>query len=199
MATRSDVTIDLLSWVKAEIDHALKLVRERTASFLAQSDNRAVLAGCPLELHQVHGALVMVGLDGAAQVCGVIERAYVAVLEGRQATKVAVATMDRGVYALSQFLDDLAKGEPNVPLRLFPMYRDLAQLHGATPVADLDLFFPDLSVRPPPHADIALVPIDDTRQLRSQRLVHLACLGPRASATSRPCFFLSSRLFLVLR
>ncbi len=169
MATRSDVTIDLLSWVKAEIDHALKLVRERTASFLAQSDNRAVLEGCPLELHQVHGALVMVGLDGAAQVCGVIERAYVTMLEGPQATKATVSAIDRGVYALSQFLDDLAKGEPNVPLRLFPIYRDLAQLIGAPPVAELDLFFPDISVRPPVHADIALVAIDDTRQLRTQR------------------------------
>ena len=169
MATRSDVTIDLLSWVKAEIDHALKLVRERTASFLAQSDNRAVLEGCPLELHQVHGALVMVGLNGAAQVCGVIERAYVTVLAGPQATKASISSIDRGVYALSQFLDDLAKGEPNVPLRLFPLYRDLAQLNGAPPVAELDLFFPDISVRPPAHADVALVAIDDTRQLRTHR------------------------------
>ena len=39
MATRSDVTMDLLSWVKAEVDHALKLVRERTTTFLANSDN----------------------------------------------------------------------------------------------------------------------------------------------------------------
>ncbi|MEO7727671.1 MAG: Hpt domain-containing protein [Burkholderiales bacterium] len=169
MATRSDVTIDLLSWVKAEIDHALKLVRGRTATFLANSDNPAVLRDCPLELHQVHGALVMVGLDGTARVCAVVEHVYRAVLEGRHVSKSTASTMDRGVYALGQFLDDLARGEPNVPLKLFPIYRDFAQLLGAPPVAEFDLFFPDLEVRSPSHENIALAPVDTTRQLRTLR------------------------------
>ena len=169
MATRSDVTIDLLSWVKAEIDHALKLVRERTASFLANSENPAALHGCPLELHQVHGALVMVGLEGAARVCAVIERAYQAVIDGRHASKATASTMDRVVYALGQFLDDLAKGEPNVPLKLFSLYRDLVQLLGEPAAAEIDLFFPDVSVRSPSHENIALAPVDLARQLRTQR------------------------------
>ncbi len=169
MATRSDVTIDLLSWVKAEIDHAFKLVRERTATFLAQSDNPSVLRECPAELHQVHGALVMVGLEGAAQVCAVMEGAYLAMLDGGRPTKSTVSTIDRGVYALSQFLDDLAKGEPNAPLKLFSLYRDLSQLQAGAPVTELDLFFPDLSIRTPAHADIALAPVDPARYLRSQR------------------------------
>ncbi len=169
MATRSDVTIDLLSWVKAEIDHAFKLVREQTATFLAQSDNPGVLRECPAELHQVHGALFMVGLDGAAQVCAVMERAYLALLDGDRATKSTVSTIDRSVYALSQFLDDLAKGEPNVPLKLFSLYRDLSQLHGGGAVTELDLFFPDLTVRTSAHADIAFAPVDPAKYLRSQR------------------------------
>src|SRR5258705_2901523 len=169
MATRSDVTMDLLSWVKAEVDHALKLVRERTATFLANSENSAPLHDCPLELHQVHGALVLVGLDGAAKVCAVIERAYLAVLDGRHANKTTVSTMDRGVYALGQFLDDLGKGEPNVPLKLFPLYRDLSQLLGEAPVTEIDLFYPDVSVRSPPHENIALTPVDTTQQLRALR------------------------------
>lgn len=169
MATRSDVTIDLLGWVKAEIDHALKLVRERTTAFLADTNNRAVLEECPMELHQVHGALVMVGLQGAARVCGAIERAYAAAKEGRLATKPAALLMDRATYALGQFLDDLAKGEPNVPLKLFPVYRDLAQLLGDAPVTECDLFHPDISVRPPPHEKIALTPVDTALELRRLR------------------------------
>ncbi len=161
--------MDLLSWVKAEVDHALKLVRERTATYLANSDNPDALRDCPLELHQVHGALVLVGLDGAAKVCAVIERAYLAVLDGRHANKTTVSTMDRGVYALGQFLDDLGKGEPNVPLKLFPLYRDLSQLLGEAPVTEIDLFYPDVSVRSPPHENIALTPVDTTQQLRALR------------------------------
>ena len=169
MATRSDVTIDLLSWVKAEIDHALKIVRERTASFLANSDNPAVLSDCPLEMHQVHGALVMIGLEGPARVCAVIERAYRAVIDGHHVSKSTASIMDRGVYALGQFLDDLAKGEPSVPLKLFPIYRDVAQLLDEAPVTEIDLFFPDLAVRSPPHENIALAPVDTARQLRTLR------------------------------
>ncbi len=163
------MTIDLLSWVKAEIDHALKFVRENTATFLANSVDPAILRDCPLQLHQVYGALRMVRLDGAAQVCAVIERAFLEVLNGHKATKSTVSTMDRGVYALSQFLDDLGKGEPNVPLRLFPIYRDIAQLHGAAQVTEKDLFFPDISIRTPTHPDITLQPVDIAPYLRAQR------------------------------
>jgi chemosensory pili system protein ChpA (sensor histidine kinase/response regulator) len=84
----------------------------------------------------------MVGLEGAARVCAVIERAYQAVIDGRHASKATASTMDRVVYALGQFLDDLAKGEPNVPLKLFSLYRDLVQLLGEPAAAEIDLFFP---------------------------------------------------------
>ena len=175
MVMPSDVTIDLLSWVKAEIDHALKFVRESTATFLGKSDDASVLHDCPLQLHQVHGALRMVGLEGAAQVCTVIEHAFIAVLDGHNASKSTVSTIDRGVYALNQFLDDLGKGEPNIPLKLFPLYRDIAELHGGLKVSEKDLFFPDISVRTPLHPastvvhDLDLAPYLRTQRARYQR------------------------------
>ena len=50
--------------------------------------------------------------------------------------------MDRGVYALGQFLDDLAKGEPNVPLKFFSLYRDLVQLLGEPAASRNRFIFP---------------------------------------------------------
>src|SRR5258708_5325004 len=59
--------------------------------------------------------------------------------------------IDRAVLALKQFVDDLAHGEANVPLRLFPAYRDLAALQGKTEGSEKDLFFPESTGVAPAH------------------------------------------------
>jgi chemosensory pili system protein ChpA (sensor histidine kinase/response regulator) len=41
--------------------------------------------------------------------------------------------------------------QPNVPARLFPMFRELCQAQGASEVSEVELFFPDLDRRPPHH------------------------------------------------
>jgi chemosensory pili system protein ChpA (sensor histidine kinase/response regulator) len=145
----STANVDLLSWVKAEIDHALSIVRERFASFLANSDDPMALRGCPAQLHQVSGALRMVRLEGAARICAAIEHAFAKAAEGKEAGKTTISTIDSAVNALGQFLDDLSKGEPNVPLKLFPVYREVMLLQGKFDAAEKDLFFPDLSVEAP--------------------------------------------------
>ena len=86
MSSTANVDL-LLSWVKAEIDHALSIVRERFAGFLANSDDPAALRGCPAQLHQISGALKMVGLEGAARICAAIEHAFAKAAEGKQAGK----------------------------------------------------------------------------------------------------------------
>ena len=145
----STANVDLLSWVKAEIDHALSIVRERFASFLANSDDPMALRGCPAQLHQVSGALRMVGLEGAARICAAIEHAFAKAAEGKEAGKTTISTIDNAVNALGQFLDEISKGEPNVPLKLFPVYREVMLLQGKFDAAEKDLFFPDLSVEAP--------------------------------------------------
>ena len=145
----STANVDLLTWVKAEIDHDLNIVRERIASFLANSDDPAALRGCPAQLHQVSGALRMVRLEGAARFCAAIERAFAKAADGKEGAKTTISTIDRAVNALSQFLDDLSKGEPDVPLKLFPLYREVVMLQGKLDATEKDLFFPDLSIEAP--------------------------------------------------
>ncbi|HZD21133.1 MAG TPA: Hpt domain-containing protein, partial [Burkholderiales bacterium] len=66
-----DTTI--LSWITAEVDQALERVRDQIArSGAAPLDARA-LGGCPEHLHQVSGALSMVGLAGATRFCEALE------------------------------------------------------------------------------------------------------------------------------
>jgi len=98
----------------------------------------------------VSGALRMVGLNGATLVCESIEGSFAGFSSARPSA-AAIGIVDRAVLALKDFVGDLARGQADVPLRLYPVYRDLAQLKGSAGVSEKDLFFPDVTLRAPPH------------------------------------------------
>jgi chemosensory pili system protein ChpA (sensor histidine kinase/response regulator) len=135
----------LLSWITAEVDQALTLVRDQIAKFSAGGADAAALEPCPGHLHQVAGALRMVGLAGATRFCEAIELGFAA------PSSASLGVIDRAILALKEFVDGLERGQPNAPLRLFPLYRELAGLQGGAESSERDLFFPDLSPAAPPH------------------------------------------------
>jgi chemosensory pili system protein ChpA (sensor histidine kinase/response regulator) len=145
------VDTTLLSWISTEVDQALNLVRERIARFTGGEQDDALLQPCPEHLHQVSGALRMVGLAGATRFCEAIEGGLRG-LDGPDRV-AAVGTIDRAVLALKQFVDDLAHGKANVPLRLYPAYREVAALQGNVEASEKDLFFPEASGPVPAHPD----------------------------------------------
>jgi chemosensory pili system protein ChpA (sensor histidine kinase/response regulator) len=150
MGSLADTTT--LSWIAAEVDQALERVRQIITKFEAAPGDAAVLGACPEHLHQVSGALNMVGLSEATQFCETLEGSF-AKLNGSPPSIAAVGVIGRGVLALKQFVDGLARGEPNVPVRLYPAYRELAGLQGKTACAEKDLFFPDLTPKAPAHPE----------------------------------------------
>ncbi len=79
----------ILSWITAEVDQALKLVRDHIAKFSAEPGDAALLKPCPEHLHQVSGALRMVGLAGATRFCEAIEGGF-AGLDGARPSAQAV-------------------------------------------------------------------------------------------------------------
>ncbi|HEX7054495.1 MAG TPA: Hpt domain-containing protein [Burkholderiales bacterium] len=142
----ADTTI--LSWITAEVDQALERVRRQLAAYRSAPGDASALASCPEHLHQVSGALSMVGLSGATRFCEILETTLSG-LNGAGAEGASV--VDRAVLELKQFVDDVARGQPNVPTRLYPAYRELAQLSGRADSSELDLFFPDLTPPAPSH------------------------------------------------
>src|SRR5687768_17259287 len=141
----ADVT--LLTWINAEVERALSSVRDCLARFAAHPDDEQLLRACPEHLHQVSGALRMVGLNGATLVCETIEGSF-AGFNGTRPSAAALGTIDRAVVALKDFVGDLARGQADAPLRLFPVYQELK---GPQTVSERDLFFPDLSAKAPLH------------------------------------------------
>src|SRR5258706_6749061 len=140
--------IAILSWITAEVDQALERVRTELATYSAPPHDAAALARCPEHLHQVSGALNMVGLSGATRFCEALENSF-ARLDASGAGNAAV--VDRAVLQLKQFVDDVANGQPDVAVRLYPAYRELAELQGLDNSSEIDLFFPDLTPAAPAH------------------------------------------------
>ena len=139
----AELDVGPLSWVKDEIDLAL----ERAAQSLASA---GTLPEARASLHQAGGALAIVGLAGVDEFSAAIEGLLAAAADGgigwgeRQAEVARAA-----IAALRGYLDELMAGAPNQPLRLLPAYRSLAEARGGPPPAPSELFFPDLTQRPP--------------------------------------------------
>lgn len=152
MATELD--IGPLTWVKGEIDQALDQARQNLAGFFGNPGDLSPLRYCLTHLHQVNGAILMVGLDGAARVSSEIEK-LVAALEKQEVASSAAnnEVVNQAIAALSKYLSSLLDGEPDVPLRLYPVYKSLHQARNASGFAESDLFFPDLSARAPKDAN----------------------------------------------
>jgi chemosensory pili system protein ChpA (sensor histidine kinase/response regulator) len=150
----------LLSWITAEVNQALTVVREHIAKFSAEPGDGAALRGCPDHLHQVSGALRMVGLNGATRFCEAIEGSFPG-LNGARPTSDALDIIDRAVLALKDFVDGLERGQANAPLRLYPVYRELASLQGKPDISEKELFFPDLSPQAPTHPKAASLRKDE--------------------------------------
>lgn len=160
-----------LTWVKGEIDLALQRAEEALGQFESGADTTS-LKFCRTHVHQVYGALSIVGLDGVTQLVESLEALLAAFEEGRlSADESGVAVLRQVLAGLRQYLDDLMVGEPNQPLRLLPLYQALARTRGQSMIHASDLFYPDLSLRPPRRAAQAPLAPEQLKQvLKSARM-----------------------------
>ncbi|HPV61792.1 MAG TPA: Hpt domain-containing protein [Thauera aminoaromatica] len=159
-----------LTWVKGEIDAALGRAREILERGCAGSE-AAGLQFAQSHLHQVRGALDIVGLDGLTLFTDALEQLLGAMARGEvpaDAARHALAL--RALAMVGNYLEELADGAPDQPLRLAARYLELAAARGQHDASAADLFHPDLSRRPPARA---APPADTTgseaRELRAAR------------------------------
>lgn len=153
MNAATEFDVGPLTWVKSEIDLAL----ERAVQALGQySEGAAAGTGdltqlrfCRTHLHQVQGALTIVGLDGVTQFAEALE-ALLAEMEQQPSapSDSALALVRNAIEAIGHYIGGLVNGQPNQPLRLLPLYREIQLARGVQRYSAADLFFPDMSVRP---------------------------------------------------
>ena len=150
MSATTDFDIGPLTWVKPEIDLALKEAQEKLDSFKVGSADTTLLKHCYTYLHQASGALQMVGLDGAGRFADAMEK-LLGALEKQQidANVEHIELLKDSITSLSKYLNGLAAGEADIPLKLFPDYKKLLEARGVEKIVESELFFPDLTARVP--------------------------------------------------
>jgi chemosensory pili system protein ChpA (sensor histidine kinase/response regulator) len=171
MTPRAEFDVGPLSWVKGEIDLAVQRAQEALRAFASNPSDLAPLKTSQAQLHQARGALSIVGLDGITRLSEELE-ALLSVLEKQEALRTAevFALAEQAFSGTVVYLDQLMAGNPNQPLRLYSLYRDLVAARGGQ--ADpTDLYYPDLSFRPPKRdkAPAVLKPGEAEKFLREQR------------------------------
>ncbi|MGZ8252177.1 MAG: Hpt domain-containing protein, partial [Methylophilaceae bacterium] len=138
-----------LTWVKDEIDQALRSVLDNVAAVSANPADVASLKFSQTHLYQVSGALDMVGLEGCKRFCAEIgnltsklEKQTIAV------TPEVLSALIQAVGTLSSYLQELLNGAADIPARLFPTLQSMLVLQGES-AEESELFFPDTSLRAP--------------------------------------------------
>ncbi|WP_305823441.1 hybrid sensor histidine kinase/response regulator [Massilia brevitalea] len=138
-----------LSWVIGEIRDAL----ERSGSALNDAAARSpearptLLLHAKTHLHQAHGALQMVDVEGVELLTAAAERALDAFKDRSLDCTAEHAKTVRDAYgAIGEYLEELVAGAAPQPVRLFPYYRALQELLGAERVHPSDLLVVDTSV-----------------------------------------------------
>ncbi|WP_137936147.1 Hpt domain-containing protein [Chitinivorax sp. B] len=145
MRVHSEFDVGSLVWVKAEIDQALERAKTCLEQYRASPADTSQLKFGRTHLHQVTGALQMVGLDGAARVSEEMELALGAIEKGEtESTADVLDALAAAVDGCGRYLEALMNGTPDMPLRLYPEYERIKLARGITKVSPSDLFFPSL-------------------------------------------------------
>ncbi|MCX7893383.1 MAG: Hpt domain-containing protein, partial [Burkholderiales bacterium] len=150
MSRASDFDIGPLTWVKGEIDQALERSAASLRAYAANPADATQIKFSQTHFHQAHGALQIVGLDGVTRLSEELEGLLAdAEKSGAAPAPAALAAAEAAFAAITAYLGGLLAGEPNQPLRLFGVYRDLMAARGRDAPDPVDLYFPDIAQRPP--------------------------------------------------
>ncbi|HJV28554.1 MAG TPA: Hpt domain-containing protein [Aromatoleum sp.] len=165
MTHPNELDLGPLTWVKNEIDLALARADESLELASGAPDAAARIQFAQTHLHQVRGAISIVGLDGLAQFATSLDLSLAAVARGeRPADDATLKLARRALATMGNYLEELVHGTPDQPLRLLPLYREIHAIRSTDPVSPAELFFPDLTQRPPRRQIAASELPDEARQ-----------------------------------
>ena len=138
-----------LSWVMAEVRETITNAGKLLSDAIDQDAEvrSTTLLHAKSYLHQAHGALQIVDIDGVSIVTETIEDLIDRLQSGQlEINRAHIDFIVDAFHAILRYLEDLLSGSAHQPVRLFPYYRALLEIKGAERIHPADLFFPSLSV-----------------------------------------------------
>ncbi|WP_374339100.1 Hpt domain-containing protein [Leeia sp.] len=144
-----DFDVGSLIWVKAEIDSAIGHARQHLHNYSSNPGDDTQLKFAQTHVHQVTGALEMVGLAGLTSFTQAIEGLLAQLPEQDAARSSSLDLLQTALGQVTEFIAALVDGAPNSTLHLFGSYKALHDARGSQQFSESDLFYPDLSVSLP--------------------------------------------------
>ncbi len=162
VASQSSYDPAPLQWLRGEIELSLSKARENLDMVHDNPSDAKAVQAASAELHQVTGALLMVGLDAAARLNEEAEK-LVETLKGDSPADASsrVQIVKNSTMSLSKYLDSLVAGKPDRPMELAASYVMLNKARGANDASASDLFTPDLNAAAPDQAHVMLHAVHD--------------------------------------
>jgi chemosensory pili system protein ChpA (sensor histidine kinase/response regulator) len=127
-----------LDWIKGELLETLNTARQGLEAFAEALDSGAVgdggvvpgddrgLRQCSNGLHQIHGTLVMLELEGVTLLADHLEQVTERLREGRVADVAgACQSLMQGILELPGHIDELQSGAPDSTAPMLPLINDL--------------------------------------------------------------------------
>ncbi len=148
--------LSALAWVHSELRRSLDNAHKALRRYLKESETAtrsdldtvdpAALRAARTQLHQGVGALELVGLPAAARVLRASESAVQRMLtRPTLVDEASVHTLERGSFALLDYLGRMLAGKKVSPVGLFPQYAAVQALAGADRVHPADLWEADFT------------------------------------------------------
>ena len=166
-----------LAWINDEVRRSLEstvkaLLRySRDVEAAKASDLEAIdttgIRVAKQYLHQVRGALQMVGVDQAAELVGLMEEAAQRfAAKPHLCTEKSVALMEKTSFALLEYLSHVLKGRNVSFVALFPQYKEMQAFTGVERVHPADLWHGDQAQQEPLTPAVAALPLDRSARER---------------------------------
>ena len=154
-----EVRRSLESTVKA-LNRYIRDVEVAKASDLETADATGIRIARQ-NLHQVQGALQMVGVEQAAQLVGLMETAVQRFAQKPHlCTEKTVGLMERTSFALLEYLGHVLKGRTVPFVALFPQYKEMQELVGQERMHPADLWRGDARQQEPQTEPVAALALD---------------------------------------
>ncbi|MDH4049972.1 MAG: Hpt domain-containing protein [Rubrivivax sp.] len=146
--------LSALAWVQGELRLTLEKAHKSLRRYVKEAESiggsdvdvvdPGVLRTARVQLHQGVGALELVGLPVAAKVLRAGEAAVQRLTsKPKLATLAAVETIERGSFAVLDYIGRVLAGKAVPPLALYPQYAAVQALAGAERVHPADLWAQD--------------------------------------------------------
>ncbi len=143
-----------LAWIKEGVDETLKSFHHVPDDFLQNMEDISPIEAIVDPLHKVHGAVKMVGIQGAMLLASEMYFLASALVEGRvKQKKDAAEVLASAMLQLPGYLESLYHGQPDIPLILLPILNDLRACQDKELLTEGEFFSPNLNVNVPLQAE----------------------------------------------